>query len=174
MARSARPQEPSTSVDLFDRARFTAGPPHELFRRFREEQPVAFLPEPDGPGFWGVFRYDDVVEVSRHPQRFASSPSVFVQDPEDATVTQELLINQDPPRHTKLRKLVNRGFTPRQISALEPHVRDIVRGLLDRAAAMARSTSSTTWPSSCRSRSSPRWWVSRPTTGTRCSRGPSA
>jgi len=61
---------------------------------------------------------------------------VFIQDPADPTVTQELLINQDPPKHTKLRKLVNRGFTPRQINALEPHVREIVVGLLDHAQAM--------------------------------------
>jgi len=122
--------------DLCDRSLFRAGPPYEVFRELREEEPVAFLPEPDGPGFWGVFRYDDVVEVSRHPQQFASAPAVFIQDPPDASVTQELLINQDPPRHTKLRKLVNRGFTPRQISALEPHLRDIVVGLLDRASEM--------------------------------------
>jgi cytochrome P450 len=122
--------------DLCDRSQFRAGPPYEVFRELREEEPVAFLPEPDGPGFWGVFRYDDVVEVSRHPQQFASAPAVFIQDPPDASVTQELLINQDPPRHTKLRKLVNRGFTPRQISALEPHLRDIVVGLLDRASEM--------------------------------------
>jgi cytochrome P450 len=128
----------SATYDLCDRSLFAAGPPHEIFRRFREEQPVAFLPEPDGPGYWGVFRYDDVVEVSRHPQRFASAPSVFIQDPADPTVTQELLINQDPPKHTKLRKLVNRGFTPRQISALEPHVREIVVGLLHRAAEKGR------------------------------------
>jgi hypothetical protein len=83
-----------------------------------------------------VFAYDEVVEVSRHPQTFGSHPSVFVHDPEDgAGGASELLINQDPPRHTKLRKLVNRGFTPRQVSALEPHVRAIVRRLLDAAAA---------------------------------------
>jgi len=129
----------SATFDLCDWGQFAAGPPHDVFRRLREEQPVAFLPEPDGgPGFWGVFGYADVVEVSRHPQQFASSPSVFIQNPADAAVTQELLINQDPPRHTKLRKLVNRGFTPRQINALEPHVRAIVVGLLDHATAMGR------------------------------------
>ncbi|MBM3692701.1 MAG: cytochrome P450 [Actinomycetota bacterium] len=122
--------------DLFDRSHFDAGPPHDVFRTLREESPVAFFPEPDGPGFWGVFRYADVVEVSRHPQRFASAPAVFIQDPRDPVVTGELLINQDPPRHTKLRKLVNRGFTPRQIAALEPHVRAMVVGLLDRVTAM--------------------------------------
>jgi cytochrome P450 len=126
----------ATSIDLCDPATFAAGPPHDLFRRLREEAPVCFLPERSGPGFWGVFAYDEVVEVSRHPQTFGSHPSVFIHDPEDgAGGASELLINQDPPRHTKLRKLVNRGFTPRQVSALEPHVRAIVRRLLDAVAA---------------------------------------
>lgn len=124
-----------TFPDLCDPALFAGGPPHDRFRRLRDEAPVAFFPEPDGPGFWGVFRYGDVVEVSRHPQRFGSGPAVFIQDPEDPMVSSELLINQDPPRHTKMRKLVNRGFTPRQIAALEPHVREIVVRLLDAAAA---------------------------------------
>jgi cholest-4-en-3-one 26-monooxygenase len=123
-------------LDLCDRSRFAGGPPHDAFRALREESPVAFFPEPDGPGFWGVFRYADVVEVSRHPQQYASAPAVFLQDPKDPVVSSEILINQDPPRHTKLRKLVNRGFTPRQITALEPHVRAIVVDLLDRAGAM--------------------------------------
>ena len=62
------------------------------------------------------------VEVSRHPAQFGSNPSVFIRQPPDgdSTGTSELLINLDPPRHTQLRKLVNRGFTPRQITVLEP------------------------------------------------------
>jgi cytochrome P450 len=127
---------PATSnLDLCDPAVFAEGPPHDEFRRLREEAPVVFFSEPDGPGFWGVFRYDDVVEVSRHPTQFGSSPSVFIREPPDgdSTGTSELLINLDPPRHTKMRKLVNRGFTPRQISALEPRVRALVVELLDAA-----------------------------------------
>lgn len=65
----------TTTVDLFDLDRFADGPPHEVFRRLRAEQPVCFLPEPGGPGYWGVFGYDDVVSVSRHPQRFGSHPN---------------------------------------------------------------------------------------------------
>jgi cytochrome P450 len=122
-------------ANLCDPAVFAGGPPHDLFRRFREESPVCFLPEADGPGFWGVFGYDDVLEVSRHPARFGSNPSVFIQDIEDdSSAASELLINQDPPRHTQLRKLINRGFTPRQINALEPRIRGIVAELLDAAA----------------------------------------
>ena len=127
----------STNLDLCDRTVFADGPPHDEFRRLRDEEPVAFFPEPDGPGFWGVFRYDDVVEVSRHPAQFGSSPSVFIREPPDGPNdgTSDLLINLDPPRHTQMRKLVNRGFTPRQITMLEPRVRTLVVELLDAAQA---------------------------------------
>jgi cholest-4-en-3-one 26-monooxygenase len=125
----------TTTVDFFDPALFANGPPHDLFRRLRSEQPVCFLPEPAGPGFWGVFAYDDVVEVSRHPQRFGSHPNTMITDTDpEGGGAGELMLNQDPPRHTKLRKLVNRGFTPRQVALLEPRVRDLVDRLLTRAA----------------------------------------
>lgn len=127
----------AAAPDLFDLSLFADGPPHELFRRLRAESPVCFLPERGGPGFWGVFTYDELFEVSRHPQRYGSNPSVFIGHDEsgDDTGSSELMINQDPPRHTQLRKLVNKGFTPRQISALEPRIRERVIAILDAAAA---------------------------------------
>ncbi len=127
-----------TAVDLFDLDLFADGPPHDLFRRLRDEAPVCFLPEPSGPGFWGVFGYDDLVTVSRHPQQFGSHPNTMIADGDDDAGTGALMLNQDPPRHTQLRKLVNRGFTPRQVAKLEPRVRAIVGRLLDRAAARDR------------------------------------
>ncbi len=123
----------TSEIDLFDLDLYADGPPHELFRRLREESPVCFLPEPDGPGFWAVTRYEDVVAVSRDAATFTSAPRVFIADPDDAVGDEHLLINIDPPRHTKLRKIVNRGFTPRQVAVLEPRVREIVVGLLDTA-----------------------------------------
>jgi cholest-4-en-3-one 26-monooxygenase len=126
----------ASGPDLFDLGLFADGPPHDVFRRLRAESPVCFLPEPDGPGFWGVFGYDDVSEVSRHPQTFGSHPSTFIKDsPDGDGGAGELMLNQDPPRHTKLRKLVNKGFTPRQINALEPRVRELVGRIIDDAAA---------------------------------------
>ncbi|MEX2254473.1 MAG: cytochrome P450 [Acidimicrobiia bacterium] len=128
----------ASGPDLFDLGLFVDGPPHDVFRRLRAESPVCFLPEPDGPGYWGVFGYADVVEVSRHPQTFGSHPNTMIKDPDDGDGDQgagEIMLNQDPPRHTQLRKLVNKGFTPRQINALEPRVREIVARILDDAAA---------------------------------------
>ena len=129
----------TAEVDLFDLDRFADGPPYDVFRRLRAEQPVCFLPEPDGPGYWGVFDYDDVVDVSRHPQRFGSHPNTMIRDPGDGDGgAGALMLNQDPPHHTQLRKLVNRGFTPRQVGLLEPRVRTLVNRLLDAAAARSR------------------------------------
>lgn len=127
----------TAQVDLFDLEQFANGPPHDVFRRLREESP-AFLPEPHGPGYWAITRYRDVVAVSRDPSSFTSAPRVFIKDPDEPVADDKLLINLDPPRHTKLRKLVNRGFTPRQVTMLEPRVRDIVRGQLDAALAKGR------------------------------------
>jgi cytochrome P450 len=69
----------------------------------------------------------------------------------DSTGASELLINLDPPRHTQLRKLVNRGFTPRQITVLEPRVRALVVDLLEQARTR-RVRSSPTSRSRCRCR----------------------
>ncbi len=130
----------TATVDLFDLDLFAGGPPHKVFRQLRDEQPVCFLPEPTGPGYWGVFRYDDVVTVSRHPQTFGSHPNTMIRDAagSDDAGAGALMLNQDPPHHTKLRKLVNRGFTPRQVAVLEPRVRAIVDRLLDAAEARGR------------------------------------
>ena len=133
------PATTASGPDLFDLTLFADGPPHELFRRLRSESPVCFLPEPAGPGYWGVFRYDELFEVSRHPQTFGSHPNTMIPDPDEgddaASAAGEIMLNQDPPRHTQLRKLVNRGFTPRQIAALEPRIRARVGRILDSAAA---------------------------------------
>jgi cholest-4-en-3-one 26-monooxygenase len=133
------PATTASGPDLFDLTLFADGPPHDVFKRLRAERPVCFLPEPDGPGYWGVFRYDDVFEVSRHPQIFGSHPNTMIRDPDDGSAETsaagELMLNQDPPRHTQLRKLVNKGFTPRQINALEPRVRERVVAILEASAA---------------------------------------
>ena len=121
------------ALDLFDLGMFADGPPHEVFRRLRDEAPVCFLGEPNGPGFWAVTCYDDVVAVSRDAATFTSEPRVFIEDPDQPAGDEHLMINVDPPRHTKLRKIVNRGFTPRQVAVLEPRIRETVVGLLNAA-----------------------------------------
>ncbi|MEU1389892.1 MULTISPECIES: cytochrome P450 [unclassified Nonomuraea] len=121
-------------IDLVDRDRYaTSGPPHEQLAWLRANSPVH---RHDGePGFWAVTRYEDVVHVSRHSDLFSSAKklALFDEMPEDQIALQRLMmLNQDPPEHTRRRSLVNRGFTPRTIGALEQHIRDICDDLLDK------------------------------------------
>ncbi|SEM87076.1 cytochrome P450 [Nonomuraea pusilla] len=120
-------------IDLVDRDRYaTSGPPHDQFAWLRAHSPVH---RHDGePGFWAVTRYEDVVHVSRHSDLFSSSRrlALFDEMPEEQRAFQRMMmLNQDPPEHTRRRSLVNRGFTPRTIGALESHIRDICDDLLD-------------------------------------------
>jgi len=125
----------ATIADLYDPDTFVAGVPYETFALLRREDPVHFVKEPGGPGFWAVTRYEDIVAVSSDNQLFSSwRGGTNIPDmPEDAmALIRTLLINMDPPQHTKYRRLVSAGFTPKVIAQLEPHVREITRAVIDR------------------------------------------
>ncbi len=125
-------------VDIADPDTYVPAVPHEMFRRLRTEAPVYWHTEPDAAGFWAITRYDDVVRVSRDHRTFSSGAGgvfLFDNNEEDLANLQLMMVNMDPPRHTKLRMLVNKGFTPRVMTALEPHVREICRKLVDGATA---------------------------------------
>ncbi|GAA2213255.1 cytochrome P450 [Nonomuraea monospora] len=121
-------------IDLVDRDIYAnAGPPHDQLAWLRTNSPIHW--HEGEPGFWAVTRYEDVVHVSRHSDLFSSHRKLALFDdlPEDQIALQRLMmLNQDPPEHTRRRSLVNRGFTPRTIGALEQHIRDICDDLLDK------------------------------------------
>jgi cytochrome P450 len=126
-------------IDLLDHAVWEDGPPHELFRRLRVESPVHWHRERDGPGFWAVTRYRDVLHVSRNAPLFSSYlGGTMIEDPEqmDLLGVRLMMLNMDPPGHTKLRALVNKGFTPRMVEQLSARIQDLARQIVDRAAAM--------------------------------------
>src|SRR5262245_36000998 len=127
-----------SDIDLLDRDRFTQGVPHEWFTYLRHNAPVYKHPEPDGPGFWVITKYDDVVAVGRDGTTYSSDQTrggvVVLEEMPDAPDFGEggrLMLTMDPPEHTRHRKLVNRGFTPRQMRMLEPHIRELTSNILD-------------------------------------------
>jgi len=129
--------EPLDDIDLTNPDAFVAGVPHEWFTRLRREAPVFWHPEVDGSGFWAVTGYDEFVAVNRDPQTYSSSRgAVFLWDMPEAALEQQrlLMLNMDPPLHTRYRLLINKGFTPRMVSALEDTMRDRTREILDRVA----------------------------------------
>src|SRR5689334_5054123 len=92
---------------------------------------------PKGPGYWALTRYADVMQVSRDPDTFHSAPTVTITDmPAEIAEWLGSMINMDAPKHTKLRLIVNRGFTPRQVAKIEESVRVQAREIVDRVADM--------------------------------------
>ena len=115
----------------------------DVFTTLRDEAPVVFLAEPEipdmptGPGYWLLTRYADVMHVSRHPDLFCSGNGTNIPDlPVEISEFMGSMINMDDPRHTRLRRIVNRAFTPRRVAAIERDVhvkaREIVRGVAER------------------------------------------
>ena len=125
-------------IDLADPGTFRIGVPHAAFALLRREAPVFRQAEASGRGFWAVTRYADVVAISRDPRLFSSNAggtNIFELDGGDLELVRMMLLNMDPPRHTKYRRLVSQGFTPRRIAQLERHVREICRRIVDGIAA---------------------------------------
>jgi cholest-4-en-3-one 26-monooxygenase len=123
-------------VDIFDPDAYANGVPHETFALLRREAPVHRHAQPGASPFWAITRYRDIMAVSRDAATYSSERrgALLGEPPEDALATQRLMmLNMDPPRHTKLRSLVNKGFTPRMVSLLDGPVRRICAELVDAA-----------------------------------------
>jgi len=123
-------------IDLCDPGNFVAGVPHEWFALLRKEAPVYWHPDPDGQseGFWAVTRFDDCVGVNRDYEHFSSAAktSLFSDFDEELIEQQRMMmVNMDPPMHTRYRRLVSKGFTPRMIRDLEAKVVVATDAILD-------------------------------------------
>jgi cholest-4-en-3-one 26-monooxygenase len=117
------------------------GVPITEFAELRKTAPVWWNEQPanvfDDDGYWVISRHQDIKEISRDNELWSTNEKgVVMRLPEGVTaeqleLTKALLINHDPPEHTRLRKLVSRLFTPRSVASLEEKLasaaRDIVR-----------------------------------------------
>lgn len=108
--------------------------PHDQFSLLRAEAPVHWHEHPTFEGFWAVTRYDDVRTVSRdHTTYSAELGSVFLMDPDESALEliRMTILNMDPPKHSRFRKLVSAGFTPRMIKGLVDHIQELADGICD-------------------------------------------
>jgi cholest-4-en-3-one 26-monooxygenase len=125
-------------VLVTERANWVHGPPHELFRRLRNECPVHWTARvseyPNEPGYWSVTRPEDIKTVSRDWRTYSSERGgiTAVTDVFPLELMQAMFIGMDPPKHDRLKMLFQAGFTPRRIAAHEPAIRKIVCDVLDR------------------------------------------
>ena len=96
-------------VELVDPDAYADGVPHETFARLRREAPVYRHEQTGASPFWAVTRYHDIVAVSRDWATYSSERrgALLGEPPEEVLATQRLMmLNMDPPRHSKLRALV--------------------------------------------------------------------
>ncbi|MFT7598251.1 MAG: cytochrome P450 [Acidimicrobiales bacterium] len=135
------------ATDVYDPRTFLSGIPFDEFTRRRREAPVSWCEErafdqwPAGPGFWGVFRHADITTVNRNPEVFSSSAGATqVRDvgPEDLPFVQQMMLNMDPPDHTRLRRVMSRSFTPRAVQRLSESIESRARRLVDEVSALGR------------------------------------
>jgi cytochrome P450 len=115
------------------------------FKTLRDEAPFAFFKErvienapfPPGPGYHAVTRHDDIWHISRNPQLFCSGKGSNIGDlPQEMNEFFGSMINMDDPKHFRLRNIVSRGFTPKEVARIETQVRDraerLVTALIER------------------------------------------
>jgi cytochrome P450 len=123
-------------IDLLDPASFAGGQPHDQFRWLREHDPCHHHPEPDGPGFRVLTRWEDVRSGGRNPEAFSSEPTIMIRDPEpgsgmDFTGDHKMMLMMDPPLHTEYRKLISREFTQGPAREMQPWITDYARQIVD-------------------------------------------
>jgi len=114
------------------------GYPHAAWKRLREESPIHWFDVPGGVGFWAVTRREDIVWLSKQPDRFINAPRLAIFEEgapvEGGRTFVRQLLNMDPPGHTEYRGTASAWFTPRSIKRRSGEVRRIARELLDEMA----------------------------------------
>jgi cholest-4-en-3-one 26-monooxygenase len=128
----------SPDINLIDPDTYRlGGAPHDQFTWLRANEPVFWHANGGAsgwPGFWAITRHEDIAYVSRRPTIFSSRQRLALfGEPADGQLQLQrlMMLNMDPPQHTRQRAFVNRGFTPRMVGRLEKYVREVCDSLID-------------------------------------------
>ena len=123
-------------IDLLSPQSFAHGHPFEQYRWLRDQAPVYWHEEPNGPGFWALTRFADVHDVDRNHTAFSSEPTIMIQDPPPEQQAQfgpyKMMLMMDPPQHTAYRKLIRGAFTHDSADALGPRMTQLATEIVDK------------------------------------------
>ncbi len=126
----------ATSIDLTAHDTYLQGVPHEEFKRLRADDPVSWIEEQDGSGFWAITKYRDIIDVSRNYETFTSTQGIRLEEmTAEETEARRTIMEHDPPSHTRLRRLVSRGFTRRMVESYEDQIRELAADVCEDAVA---------------------------------------
>ena len=128
---------------IYDPLQYDVGVPFELLDSLRREHAVVWVDEhklqhwPGGQGFWLVLRHREVGQVLKNPSVYSSAlGATQLLDPpteEDLNYVRRMMLNMDPPEHTRLRRLLQSSFTSTAVAKLEAGIRQHARFIFDRA-----------------------------------------
>ncbi len=123
-------------IDLMNPDMFLRGEHYDAFKVLRAQAPVYWHERIPGQGFWAVTRYDDALKVYHNPSHYSSERGISLQFNYSAVAEEGagfgmMMITTDPPRHSRVRQIINRRFTPRALAPYEPHVRKIADEIID-------------------------------------------
>lgn len=139
--RAERPYDPAdiSSLEFWSG---TAKDREKVFAELRANRPISWhrpvkngmFEDPNDQGFWAVVRHADLVEVTRRPGDFLSGKGItFESIPPELLDAAQGFIAMDPPRHTKIRRLLASAFTPRQLDRIDTHIVANARRIVDDA-----------------------------------------
>lgn len=118
-------------IDMSDSELFETDAHLRYFERLRKEDPVHYCAKSDFGPFWSVTRYRDIVHVEKNPETFSSARSISVVDPDPDFPVEAGFITMDGPRHDAHRKVVQPVASPRNLTFLEPLIRERVIEILE-------------------------------------------
>jgi cytochrome P450 len=120
--------DPWFGIDPFDVSAEQRDDPYPQLDWVREHHPVHRTPFGD----YRIFRHADVLRLLRDTKVGVRTTDGLLPGVDETQAPRRFMLQQDPPKHTRLRRLVSRGFTPSAIDRLRPHVQRLVDDLLDR------------------------------------------
>ncbi|MEU1528844.1 cytochrome P450 family protein [Streptomyces fagopyri] len=115
--------------------------PYPVYRQLRETAPVSRLTPPHGVETYLITRYEDAKAALADPRiskdMYAAIDAYHTIFGDSSIALDDNMLFSDPPKHTRLRRIVNRAFTPRRIEVLRPRIQELTDALLDNCAADA-------------------------------------
>lgn len=132
-------------LDIVSHDVYERGLPHDAYERFRQEAPVAWINETpanghDGAGFWAVTRWQELTAVHKDWRTYSSEVggTEIEELAPDAIAARKTMLETDPPRHTRLRQLVNPPFSRVTVESYAASARRIVDDVIGVAAQYRR------------------------------------